>query len=813
MPFDPAAPADSLIPADTSAQATVSTTDPEWEKLAKRAETALEDGLASTAAFEVLRADLVVWRAKFQEAQTTNESRIATLKAQISALGPAPAEGATEATEIATRRAELTAQLSRLEAPRIAADEAYSRADSLISEIDALIRSRQTRALLELGPSPLNPSHWPGAVAELGSTARVVMQEAVSVWSNPSTIAEARAAAPAILLLLLAAALLLLRGRRWLQLLRNRLAANRSLQAQGVIGFVISIGRAVVLYAGFLAIQGAIEISHLAGYHGSVLVGQIGRFGLMLAVSLWVGSQVFPRDAGGMDVLSLPPERRTEGRFFTLVLGMMLWLIVLVRAVSDYEGYSDATRAVLYFPVLVVAGLCLARIGQLIGHRPVETGDEAQGTAYRSRLARMVGRIIGIFGILGPVLAGIGYQSAAGFLTFPATVSLGLLAFLVVLQNFVTQLYGLITGKSDSELHEALMPVLFGMLLVLVSVPVFALIWGARVSDLTEIWARASEGISIGDTKLSLGQLVTLLVVFAIGYAATRLIQGMLRSTVLPKTRIDAGGRNAIVSGIGYVGMFLAGLLAITSTGISLTSLAFVAGALSVGIGFGLQNIVSNFVSGIIMLIERPVAEGDWIEVGGKMGIVKAISVRSTRIETFDRTDVIVPNADFISGTVTNWTRGNLTGRILVSVGVAYGTDTRLVESILREIAEAHPLVSLNPAPSVTFAGFGADALEFEVRAILRDVNFSLSTKSDIHHEIARRFAEAGIEIPFGQRDIWLRNPETLVGAMVPGPAPGAAPPTVSAPEPAAVAPAAVRHDRLDAASNPSEEQAMRDDD
>ncbi|MGY6632736.1 MAG: DUF3772 domain-containing protein [Alkalilacustris sp.] len=757
-----------------------------WERLVSRVELVLGDGRSTNLTLEQLRTQIADWRSRFLTAQNANATRIQTLRSQIGALGPAPEDGQVEAPEIAQRRADLTAQLARLQAPGVAAEEAFRHADGLIREIDRTLRDRQADALVTLSPSPVNPANWPVAMRELGDVTRALGRELATAWASPLRRAQLHDNLPVISFYLLVALALMVRGRALAERLTLRLQERASARGQSMLALLVSLLQVVVPFVGVLALVEALRATGMIGLRSQALVAALPTAGMTLLAARWLGGQIFPKTGEDSDgVLTLPPERRREGRWHVTALGLVLATLELGTGLLAPVVSPPAALSVLGYPFLLLNGVLLFRIGQLMRRHLVIAAEEDSQRAFADRLIGVVGQAAMAIGLVGPVLGAIGYLTAGAALVYPAVNTLALMAVLMLLQRLVADAYALVRG-GDAAWRDALVPTLMGFGLVIASLPLFALIWGVREAQLRELWTGLREGFALGDTRISPADFVTFLLVFGAGYLVTRVVQGALRSSVLPKTTIEKGAQAAVVSGVGYVGIFVAALMAVTATGLDLSNLAIVAGALSVGIGFGLQTVVSNFVSGIILLFERPIAEGDWIEVGGVMGTVRKISVRSTVIQTFDRTDVIVPNADLISGHVTNWTRYNMTGRLIVPVSVAYGSDTRRVEKILYEVAEAQPLVSLNPAPSVLFRSFGADGLEFEVRVILRDVNFLLKVHSDMNHEIAQRFVREGIEIPFGQTDVWLRNPDDVAKVLraLPAAAGAQAMPGASAPRP-----------------------------
>jgi small-conductance mechanosensitive channel len=221
---------------------------------------------------------------------------------------------------------------------------------------------------------------------------------------------------------------------------------------------------------------------------------------------------------------------------------------------------------------------------------------------------------------------------------------------------------------------------------------------------------------------------------------------------------VDPGVQYALSRLVHYVVLAIGGFLALDNLGVSVTALAGLGAILAVGIGFGLQNIAQNFVSGLILLLERPVKKGDFVEVGGTRGTVRAIHARATIVTTLDNVDIIVPNGEFVTEQVVNQTLVDRQVRASVEVGVAYGSDTELVRRTLERVASEHPAVLDDPPVRVQFVDFGESSLDFKLFVWIRDPLLRPVTTSDLRFAIDRAFREASIEIPFPQRDLHIRS-------------------------------------------------------
>lgn len=263
----------------------------------------------------------------------------------------------------------------------------------------------------------------------------------------------------------------------------------------------------------------------------------------------------------------------------------------------------------------------------------------------------------------------------------------------------------------------------------------------------------------VGDATFTLWMLVYLILATAALAVVASALNKLIAHRLLAKSRLDLGVRVAVGSMVKYLLLVVGFVVILQTAGINLSSLTILLGALGVGIGFGLQNITNNFVSGLIILLERPVKVGDRIEVGDVAGDVVDISMRATTIITNDNISIIVPNSEFISGTVINWSHTDRSVRFNFPVGVAYREDPEVVRKVLLEIALNNPGVLKDPKPDVLFSEFAESAMKFNLRIWTRDyINRPGVLKSQLYYEIARRFREEGIEIPFPQRDVRIRK-------------------------------------------------------
>ena len=376
----------------------------------------------------------------------------------------------------------------------------------------------------------------------------------------------------------------------------------------------------------------------------------------------------------------------------------------------------------------------------------------------------------------------LGYISLAGFLT-NQTVITGLVLITVWLlhraidefaTDFVT--HGRTGARVltdtlgatpiQSRIFALALGLALNLALLALAVPFLLLQWGFSFEEIKG-WTKALFfGFQVGSFHISLARILIAIALFVAVLFLIRLLQRQLDEHVLVPPRFEPGLAHSIRTGIGYIGFALAIVAAISYVGLDFTNLAIVAGALSVGIGFGLQSIVNNFVSGLILLVERPVEVGDWVRVGDAEGYVKRISVRSTEIETFDRSSIIVPNSEFIAGRVTNWTHRNKMGRVVITVGVSYDSDPNQVVDILTAIGRDHRLALAWPQPSVSFNDFGASSLDFSLRVFIADVNDIITVGTELRIAIHEAFRDAGIEIPFPQTDVHMRDLDGLKDAL-----------------------------------------------
>lgn len=292
-------------------------------------------------------------------------------------------------------------------------------------------------------------------------------------------------------------------------------------------------------------------------------------------------------------------------------------------------------------------------------------------------------------------------------------------------------------------------------------------VWDIYSDTNTAMSSLLSLEYSLGDFTLSVYMVLLISLALYLTNLVSWLVQALADAHYMTPRKMDLGVKTALKRLLHYALFSIGFLVAISMAGLDLQKFTIIAGALGVGIGFGLQNIVNNFVSGLILLFERPVKEGDTINIDGQWGTISHIGLRSTVFETLDRAEIIVPNSDLISQQVTNWTLSSNISRVTLQVGVAYGSNLTRVLSILDTVSREHPDVLEDPEPGAIFTGFGDSSIDFELRAWVAEIGKRLKVKSELGQAIDQHFREAGISIPFPQRDLHLRSIDSNLQSLL----------------------------------------------
>ena len=377
-----------------------------------------------------------------------------------------------------------------------------------------------------------------------------------------------------------------------------------------------------------------------------------------------------------------------------------------------------------------------------------------------------------IFAVLTFGISLFGYPELATFIFNRFIASVLFIGAFVIVRRFISDLlrrsivFWIKTFKLRKQLlskADFLMTLLVTPLLVLFLIYSLLTLWGMPGAFMLQAVKKLVFGFKVGGINISLISIVTGLLVFLISLTLVKMMKNRLSNNLLNRINMDEGIKHSLISGFSFTGFIISAILAIVAMGVDLSNLAVIAGALSVGIGFGLQDVIKNLVSGIILLFERPFKVGDWVLIGGEEGKIKQINIRSTEVETFNRASVIIPNATLISSSLTNLTHGNNWQRQTIAVGVSYDSDAEQVTKLLLECARSCKKVMKVPAPYVLFKNFGESSLDFELRIYVSDIWSGWSAGSDVRYEILRRFREANINIAYPQIVVHQGSEDTSV--------------------------------------------------
>ncbi len=685
--------------------------------------------------------------------------RVTAMKTRIDQLGPKPEKG--ESPEISQERATLEKSFSD-------ADGLFKRAKVLALKAQqeaAYISKRQrtlfAHSLFQRSTSLLDPPLWftvvretPGNMADTGRALRRLL-DALEANGTGGTLAFWAIVGGVVLLYWPLTVL----GRRLVSHEARIKAPTEWQKITSALGTSLRI--AGLMIAVMYAVVYVFSFIDVADEQIVPLYGALQWCVIRIAVAAGLSRGLLAPRRSKWRLVNL--DDTTAGKLVRIAIGVAIVVSVghLIEALNDVIGASlDFSLAVKGVGALLVA-LGLAAALADLGDDPAADNPEADVADASSPTQRrdIYGFIRGSAWTLILVIAAavlVGYVAFASFLVEQLTLIAAVGTTLFMLIRLVDEacvlglqptsrlgrnlLYTVGMRRETLEQLPVVLSgfgrlVLFGVALLIVSAP-----WGMQSTDVSSNLNAVFFGFKVGDFTISLASIAIAIVSFLVVLAVTRGVQNWLEDRYLPTTRLDSGLRNSIKTSLGYVGFIIAVAVGAGNIGLDFQKLAIVAGALSVGIGFGLQSIVNNFVSGLILLWERAVRVGDWVVVGAEQGYVRKINVRSTEIETFDRAAVIVPNSNLVSGVVKNLMRADRVGRLQIELTVHATADPEKVREVLMQIAGENEAVVSLPSPQVRFTNLTASAMTFDLFCYVADVESSLRTKSDLYFEICRQF-------------------------------------------------------------------------